>query len=370
MRIGVPREIKDHETRVSLTPEGVGALCADGHEVMIESGAGARVGFPDSAYLDAGARIVKDAEAVFAADLIVKVKELQPAEFKRLRQGQILFGFHHLAPNRNLLKRMLSAKVACVAYETVTDAQGRLPLLAPMSQIAGRLSIQVGAWALQVPNGGSGVLLSGSDGVAPAKIVIIGAGVVGSNAAQIALGLGAHVTILDINRERLARLEETHRGKLKTCLNEPAALAAHITDADLLVGASQVPGKRAPKMLTRELLRQMRRGSVFVDVAIDQGGIAETSRPSSHSNPLYVAEGVVHYCVPNMPALVARTATLALTPATLPYVKALANLGLKKALAADTGLRNGLQTYGGHVTYKDLAEDAGEPYVETERACI
>ena len=368
MLIGVPKEIKDHETRVGLSPEGVRALCADGHEVQIENGAGARVGFPDSAYLDAGAHVVSDAEAVFACDMLVKVKELQPAEFQWLRQGQILFGFHHLAPDRALLERMLAAKVACVAYETVSDAQGRLPLLAPMSQIAGRLSIQVGAWALQVPNGGSGVLLSGTDGVAPAKVVIIGAGVVGSNAAQIALGLGAQVTVLDVSRERLARLDQTHRGKLQTCLNEPAALAAHITDTDLIVGASQVSGKRAPKILTRELLRQMRPGSVLVDVAIDQGGIAETSRPTSHSNPIYLEEGVVHYCVTNIPALVARTATLALTRATFPYVKALANLGLKKALSADAGLKNGLQIHAGHITYKNLAEDVGKPYVPPEQA--
>jgi len=368
MRIGVPREIKDHEYRVSLTPEGVKLLCSEGHKVWIETNAALRIGFPDSAYRDAGACISNSPAEIYDCELVVKVKELQPAEFKLVRAGQTLFCFQHFAPNRILLEHMLEAKVSCVAYETLTDTAGGLPLLAPMSQIAGRLSIQVGAWALQMANGGSGVLLPGIPGVAHGKVVIIGAGTVGSNAAHVAVGMGADVTVLALNASRLAQLERAYAGKIKARLSEPLILAEHVADADLVIGAVSIAGKLPPKLISRELLKKMRPGSVLVDVSIDQGGIAETSRPTTHSNPLYLEEGVVHYCVANMPSAVARTATLALTQATLPYVRALAKRGLKAAVFADPGLKNGLQIHAGHITYKNLAEEVGKPYVSPVQA--
>ena len=368
MRIGVPREIKDHEYRVGLTPEGVKLLCSEGHEVWIETNAALRIGFPDSAYRDAGACIGNSPANIYDCELVVKVKEPQPAEFKLVRPGQTLFCFQHFAPNRILLERMLEAKVSCVAYETVTDTAGELPLLAPMSQIAGRLSIQVGAWALQMANGGSGVLLSGIPSVAPGKVVIIGAGTVGANAAHVAVGMGADVTVLALNASRLAQLERAYPGKIKARLSEPLILAEHVADADLVIGAVSIAGKQPPKLISRELLRKMRPGSVLVDVSIDQGGIAETSRPTTHSNPIYLEQGVVHYCVANMPSAVARTATLALTQATLPYVRALAKRGLKAAVFTDPGFKNGLQIHAGQITYKNLAEDMGKPYVSPEQA--
>ena len=368
MRIGVPREIKDHEYRVGLTPEGVKLLCSKGHKVWIETNAGLRIGFPDSAYRDAGADIGNSPAEIYDCELVVKVKEPQPVEFKLVHAGQILFCYQHFAPDRNLLEHMLEAKVSCVAYETVTDSAGGFPLLAPMSQIAGRLSIQVGAWALQMANGGSGVLLPGIPGIAPGKVVIIGAGTVGSNAAHVAVGMGADVTVFALNASRLAQLEQAYPGKIKTQLSEPPILAEHVANADLVIGAVLIAGKLPPKLISRELLRKMRPGSVLVDVSIDQGGIAETSRPTTHSNPLYDEEGVVHYCVANMPAAVARTATLALTQATLLYVRALAKRGLKAAVLADLGLKSGLQIHAGHITYKNLAEDVGKPYVSPEQA--
>jgi alanine dehydrogenase len=367
MHIGVPREIKDHEYRVGLTPEGVKLLFDEGHEVCIETRAGLRVGFPDAAYREAGARIANNPAEIYECELVVKVKELQPAEFLLTRPGQILFGFQHLAPDRSLLEHMLAAKVSCLAYETVTDAAGGLPLLVPMSQIAGRLSIQVGAWALQMGNGGSGVLLSGVPGVAPGKVLIIGGGTVGTNATQVAVGLGADVTVFDIDAARLKRLEQAYPGKLKTLVYEPEILARQVADADLMVGALLIPGRLSPKLIAHGHLRKMRPGSVLVDVSIDQGGIAETSRPTTHSQPIYVEEGVVHYCVTNMPAMVARTATLALERATLPYVQMVAGRGLPAAVAADAGLRNGLQIHNGHVTYSNLASDAGKPYLAPDR---
>ncbi len=368
MRLGVPREIKDHEYRVGLIPEDVKLLCSEGHEVWIETNAGLRIGFPDSAYRYAGACIGKGPAEIYDCELVVKVKELQPAEFKLVRSGQMLFCFHHFAPNRNLLEYMLKAKVSCIAYETVTDTTGGFPLLEPMSQIAGRLSIQVGAWALQMVNGGRGVLLPGIPGVAPGKVVIIGAGTVGSNAAHVAVGMGADVTVLALNASRLEQLERAYPRKIKARLSEPLILAEHVADADLVIGAVSIAGKLPPKLISRTLLKKMRPGSVLVDVSIDQGGIAETSHPTTHSNPLYVEEGVVHYCVANMPAAVARTATLALTQATLPYARALAKRGLKAAVFADPGLKNGLQIHAGHVTYKNLAEDTAQPYVSPEQA--
>jgi alanine dehydrogenase len=361
MLVGVPREIKDHEYRVGLTPAGVHALCERGHQVCVESGAGARIGLPDVDYQSAGARIVASSKEVFAADMVVKIKELQPLEFALPRRGQILFAYLHLAPDRELLDALLACGASGIAYETVTDAQGRLPLLAPMSRIAGRLSIQVGAWALQMANGGSGVLLGGVPGVAPGKVVVIGAGSAGTNAVQTAAGMGADVTVFDVDVERLAHLDELYRGRVKTRYSEALAIAEQVAQADLAIGALLVPGKLAPRLIPRTLLQRMRPGSVLVDIAIDQGGIAETSRPTSHSQPLFVEEGVVHYCVPNMPSACARTATLALTQATFPYVLRLADRGLD-ALSEDAGLANGLQVHAGQVTHRGLAEDVKRPY--------
>jgi len=362
MLIGVPREIKDHEYRVGLTPAGVHALKQHGHEVWIESRAGARVGFPDEAYAAEGARIVPQAQDAWSADMVVKVKELQPAEFGFLRRGQMLFAYLHLAPDPPLLEAMLRSGVTGIAYETVADAAGGLPLLAPMSRIAGKLSIQFGAWALQMNNGGSGVLLGGVPGVAPARVVVIGAGAAGANAVRVAAGFGADVTVFDLNTTVLAHIEELYQGRVKTCYSEPLALAQHVVDADLVVGATLVPGKLAPKLISRAWLGKMRPGSVLVDVSIDQGGVAETSHPTTHSHPIFVEEGVVHYCVANMPSAVARTATLSLTQATLPYVLELADRGLDAALARNPGLKAGLQIHAGQLTHRALAEDLHRPW--------
>jgi alanine dehydrogenase len=362
MLIGVPREIKDHEYRVGVTPEGVGVLRAAGHRVLVQTNAGARVGFDDAAYAAAGAEIVPSAGAAYRADLIVKVKELQAQEFSLLHAGQVLFCYHHLAPEPALLQAMIDAQVSCVAYETVTAADGSLPLLVPMSQIAGRLAPQAGAWALQMANGGSGVLLGGVPGVPSARVTIIGGGSVGQGAARVAIGMGADVTLIDRDPVRLTRLEEIFGARLKTVVSGPHAIEQAVTEADLLIGAVLLPGKRAPKLVRREHLRRMRPGSVLVDVAIDQGGVAETSRATSHSTPIYVEEGVVHYCVANMPSAVARTATLALTSVTLPFALELANLGLEGALRADPRLTPALQVHAGHVTHAGLADDTGHEY--------
>ena len=361
MRVGVPREIKDHEYRVGLTPAGVHALVARGHEVLVETAAGARVGFDDAQYRAAGGSIVSTADEAFSAELVVKVKELQPAEYRRVRRGQILFAYLHLAPDPRLLDALLAAGVNAIAYETVADRSGALPLLAPMSRIAGRLSIQFGAWALQTANGGSGVLLGGVPGVPPATVLIIGSGESGSHAAAMAAGLGADVTVLGTNSRQLAQLDQVHHGRVKTCYSEALAIAEHVAAADLVIGAVLLPGKLAPKLIPRELVKRMRRGSVLLDISIDQGGIAETSRPTSHSQPIYVEEGVVHYCVPNMPSAVARTATLALTQATHPYVMRLADRGLA-TLKDDPGFASGLQISDGRVTHKGLAEDTGRVF--------
>ena len=371
MIIGCPKEIKDHEYRVGVTPEGARSLVLAGHKVLVERAAGARVGFADDAYVKAGATIVATAAEVYGtAALIIKVKELQAAEFKFAQAGQVLFCYHHFAPDPALAGHMLDSGASCVAYETVTDAAGRLPLLAPMSRIAGRLAPQVGAWALQMANGGEGVLLGGVPGVAPAEVVIIGAGNVGANAAQIAVGMGAGVTLIDRDSDKLERIDAIYRGRIKTAVSDVTTREAALKNADLVIGAALIPGQLAPKLISRELLRAMRPGSVIVDVDIDQGGISEASRPTTHSDPLFSAEGVVHYCVANMPAAVARTATLALTQATLPYALALANHGLRGALAADPGLAGGLQIHAGHVTHKGLAQDLGRPYMPAEKALV
>jgi len=367
MLIGVPKEIKDHEYRVGLTPVGVHALVEHGHQVVVETGAGVRVGFTDSEYVSAGAKIAQRAADCWAAELVVKVKELQEPEYSSLRRGQILFAYLHLAPEPQLLAALLRSGAAAIAYETVTDRSGGLPLLAPMSRIAGKLSIQFGAWALQMANGGSGVLLGGVPGVPPARVLVIGAGAAGASAARVAIGMGADVTVVDVNTATLARLDELYDGRVKTCASSPLVLAEQVAAADLVIGATLTPGKLAPKLISRAQLARMRPGSVLVDISVDQGGIAETSRPTSHSDPLYVEEGVVHYCVPNMPAAVARTATLALTQATLPYVLELADLGLRAALARNEALRAGLQVYAGRVTHAGLAQDVQRPWTDYEQ---
>ena len=369
MLIGVPREIKDREYRVGVTPAGAQALAAAGHEVRVESNAGAAVGFDDKAYRDSGAQLVATAQEAYAGDLVIKVKELQPAEFALTHPGQILFCYQHLAPAPDLLAAMLERGTSCVAYETVTAADGSLPLLIPMSEIAGRLSIQVGAWALQMANGGSGVLLPGVAGVAPGKIVIIGGGTVGANAARIATGIGADVTLLAPVPARLRELEAMFGARLKTRFSEPHAIRTLVRDADLVIGAVLLPGKLSPKLITREDVAAMRPGSAIVDVGIDQGGIVATARATSHSDPIYVESGVVHYCVPNMPSAVARTATLSLTQSTLPYAMAIAERGLRAAITANPGLRAGLQTHAGRVTHRDLAADVGREYVPALEAC-
>ena len=366
MRIGVPREIKDHEFRVGLTPPGVRALREAGHEICVETRAGAAIGFLDTHYREAGASIVASPQEAYACDLVIKVKEPQPSEVPLLHDEMTLFCYLHLAASRELAEQLIQSKAICIAYETVLDAQRNLPLLTPMSAVAGRLSIQMGAWALTMSNGGSGVLLSGVPGVAPGRVAILGGGVVGANAARIAVGMGADVTVLDRDPARLRHLEEVFGASLKARFSEADAIESCVREADLVVGAVLLPGKHAPKLISRALIQSMRPGSVFVDVAIDQGGCAATSRPTTHSQPLYIEEGVVHYCVTNIPAATARTSTLALTQATLPYALQLANHGIKQALLQDAGLRSGLNICAGKVTHAHLAEDLGLQYVAAE----
>lgn len=363
MLIGVPKEIKDHEFRVGITPAGVKALVAAGHEVTVETGAGARIGFTDEMYRAVGARIAASAAEAYACPMVVKVKEPQPVEIPLLREGQVLFTYLHLAADAELTNRLLERKIVGIAYETVTDPQGGLPLLTPMSEVAGRIAIQAGANALQMINGGSGVLLGGVPGVSPGKVAILGGGTVGANAAKMALGLGAEVTLLDISLPRLRYLDDVFGARLKTRYAEAHAIEELVPEADLVVGAVLVPGKKAPRLLTRETVRRMKPGSVLVDVAIDQGGCSETSRPTSHSEPTYIEEGVVHYCVTNMPAACARTATQALTAATLPHVLQLAGKGWQEALRENPGLRAGLNLHLGRVTHPNVAADLGHPYV-------
>ncbi len=359
MLIGVPKEIKDHEYRVGIAPAGARALTDAGHEVRVETRAGERIGFSDELYLAAGARIVDTPSEAYACPLIVKVKEPQPGEIPLLRAEHVLFTYLHLAADPELTRQLLGRKIIGIAYETVTDAQGALPLLTPMSEVAGRIAIQAGATALQLANGGNGVLLGGVPGVFPGRVTVLGAGTVGANAAKMALGLGAEVTLLDISLPRLRYLDDVFGGRLRTRYSEASAIEEQICEADLVIGSVLLPGKRAPKLLSRNLVKRMKHGSVLVDVAIDQGGCAETSHPTTHSSPTYIEENVVHYCVTNMPAACARTATQALTNATLPYVLALAGKGWKEALKADAGLRKGLNLHLGQVTHAGLAADLG-----------
>jgi len=358
MRIGIPKEIKDHEYRVGVTPAGVSALIAHGHQVLVETFAGARIGFGDALYEAAGAMITGRQE-VYGCDMVVKVKEPQPSEVALLREGQLLFCYLHLAPEPELTRGLLERKVIGIAYETVTDAKGNLPLLTPMSEVAGRLAVQAGATALQIANGGSGVLLGGVPGVVPGKVLILGGGASGLNAAKMALGLGAEVTVLDVDLARLRHLDDVFGMRVKTRFSEPAAVAELVREADLVIGAVLIPGKRAPQLLTQAMVKTMKPGSALVDIAIDQGGCAETSRPTTHSAPTYVEHGVVHYCVTNMPGAVARTATLALTQATLPLVLELADKGWARALQDNPGLRDGLNVFRGQVMHPAVAADLG-----------
>ena len=362
MNIGIPREIKDHEARVALTPAGAQALVAAGHTVRIEHDAGKAIGFADEAYRSAGAEIT-DAAGVWASDLIFKVKEPQPVECAWMHEGQILFCYLHLAAAPDLARELMNRGVTAIAFETVTDAAGRTPLLAPMSQIAGRLSIQMGMQALEMKNGGRGVLLSGVPGVLPGRVVILGGGEVGSQAARIAVGLGADVTLLDRSPERLAEFDAQYGGRLKTRYAHAENIADSVTQADLVVGAAYVHGRRAPRLISRALLRQMPPGAALVDVSIDQGGTAETSRPTTHSAPFYVEEGIVHYCVANMPAAVARTSTLALAEVTLPYLLRLA-ADPHAALTDDHCFHAGLNIDAGRIVHpglvKDMAKDLGK----------
>ncbi len=363
MHIGIPKEIKDHEFRVAATPTGVAELVRSGHAVTIQAGAGTAVGFPDAAYLAAGARMVDSSIAVYAADLIIKVKEPQADEVALLRPGQWLFCYLHLAAAPELTRALIDREVTALAFETVLDKAGYTPLLAPMSQIAGRLAIQAGMRALEMKHGGRGVLLSGVPGVPPAKVVILGGGMVGANAARIAVGIGADVTLLDRGADRLRVFDEQYGGRLKTRYSHEDSLVDCLKDADLVVGAAYIHGRRAPRLLSRAMLRDMPRGAALVDVAIDQGGMAETSRPTTHSEPFYVEEGIVHYCVANMPGAVARTATLALAEATLPYLlRLLAHP--RDALEADAGLAAGINLAAGHVAHAGLALDLGEPVTD------
>lgn len=360
MRIAVPTEIKNHEYRIALTPTGARELTGRGHVVTVQAGAGEGAGFSDAAYAAAGARIEADVARVWAeAELILKVKEPQSEEVARLEAGQTLFTYLHLAAEASLARGLMESGATCIAYETITDRQGRLPLLAPMSTVAGRMAVQAGAHSLEKAQGGAGVLLPGVPGVAPAKVTVIGGGVVGENAARMALGLGAEVTVLDRSIPRLEELDDRYRGRIKMVYSTADALEQASRESDLIIGAVLVPGAAAPKLITREMLADMKPGSVLVDVAIDQGGCFETSRATTHAEPTYVADGIVHYCVANMPGAVARTSTQALTNATLPYVIALADQGWRQALADDPHFLRGLNVHDGRVTHDAVAEALG-----------
>ncbi|MDR3472560.1 MAG: alanine dehydrogenase [Devosia sp.] len=369
MLVGVPKEIKNHEYRVGLTPESVAELTHSGHQVLVETGAGLGIGAADADYIAAGATIAPDASAVFAsADMVVKVKEPQAVERRMLRPGQVLFTYLHLAPDAEQTRDLVESGAIAIAYETVTDPTGGLPLLKPMSQVAGRMSIQAGATALEKAHGGRGVLLGGVPGVQPARVVILGGGVVGYHAAENAVGLSADVTVLDKNPMVLDRLSGHFGARARVLYSHKAAVAEAVATADLVIGAVLVPGASAPRLVTCAMLKTMKPGAVLVDVAIDQGGCFETSHATTHAEPTYVVDGIVHYCVANMPGAVARTSTYALNNATLPHVVRLANLGWREALLADPHLRAGLNVAGGKVTCKPVAEVHNYPWVSPETA--
>ncbi len=369
MRIGVPAEIKDHEDRVGLVPASVRELTHRGHEVSVEAGAGHGIGVSDADYEAAGAKIVAGADDIWAkSEMVIKVKEPLSAERKKLRPGQVLFTYLHLAPDPEQTKDLLASGATCIAYETVTSPTGALPLLTPMSEVAGRMAVQVGAHYMENATGGRGMLLGGVPGVAPAEVLILGGGVSGANAALIAIGMGADVTVVDRNTDVLRRLVAQHGTRIKTVFSTQHAIATHIATADLVIGTVLIPGAAAPKLVTRALLQTMKKGAVIVDVAIDQGGCTETSRATTHSNPTYVVDGVIHYCVANMPGGVARTSTFALNNATLPFALALADKGWKQALKDDRHLRDGLNVHAGKVTHPAVAAALGYTYEPVENA--
>jgi len=367
MRIGVPKEIKNHEYRVGLTPSSVRELVAHGHQVMVQENAGTAIGLDDAQYKAAGAEMVVTAAEIFQrAEMIVKVKEPQPVECAMLRPGQILYTYLHLAPDPEQAAALVKSGAVCIAYETITGPGGGLPLLAPMSEVAGRMAIQAGATYLEKSHGGRGLLLGGVPGVAPAHVVIIGAGVVGTNAMQMAVGLGARVTVLDKSVDRLRQLDLVFGNRISTVYSTAASIEEAVLDADLVVGGVLVVGAAAPKLVTREQIGRMKKGAVIVDVAIDQGGCFETSHATTHADPVYVVDGVVHYCVANMPGAVARTSTFALNNATIGHAVALADKGWKAALRENAHLRNGLNVCEGKVTYEAVARDLGLPYESAE----
>jgi alanine dehydrogenase len=365
--VGLPKEIKDNEYRVGLTPAGVRALSDAGHQVIVEKSAGEGSGFEDSLYHKAGGQIIDSADEIWAsAEMIVKVKEPIEPEYRRMRAGQLLFTYLHLAPDRELTNQLLKRKVTGIAYETITDRKGGLPLLTPMSEVAGRMAIQVGAHYLEKMAGGRGILLGGVPGVPAARVVIIGGGVVGTNAAKIAVGMGSYVTIIDNNLERLRELDDIFLSKISTLASSAYMIHDAISNADLIIGAVLVPGAAAPKLVTRSMLKDVPNGAVIVDVAVDQGGCIETTHPTTHSNPTYYVEGVLHYSVANMPGAVPRTSTFALTNATLPYTLKLANKGFFEAIRSDSGLKAGVNTYAGHCTYQAVAEAQGLAYTSID----
>ena len=369
MLIGIPKEIKNNEYRIGMTPAGVRELVAHGHQVMVQRDGGTAIGLSNQQYEAAGAKLIDTAEETFAtAEMIIKVKEPQPNECKMLRPGQLLFTYLHLAPDPEQTRLLVESDCTAIAYETVTDAQGGLPLLAPMSEVAGRMAIQAGAHALEKAQGGMGILLGGVPGVAPAKVTVIGGGVVGINAARMAMGLGADVTILDRSIPRLKALDEQYGPRLKTLYSSVESVEHEVIASDLVIGAVLIPGAAAPKLVTREMLKKMKNGSVLVDVAIDQGGCFETSHATTHQDPTYEVEGIIHYCVANMPGGVARTSTFALTNATLPFALALADKGYKQALLDDPHLRNGLNVHRGDITYQAVANNLGYDYLAAEQA--
>ena len=362
MIIGIPKEIKDNEYRVSLTPGGAHLLVEEGHRLLVQTGAGHGSGFPDGEYADAGAAIVPTAAEAWAANMVMKVKEPLASEYDFLRPDLILFTYLHLAAAEKLTHVLLEKRTTGVAYETVQPADGSLPLLTPMSEVAGRMAVQVGAHYLEKMNGGRGKLMGGVPGVAPCNVVVIGGGVVGTSAAKVALGMGAAVTIIDKDLNRLRFLSEVLHGNLTTLMSNPRSIATACDYADLLVGAVLVPGAKAPRLVTRDMVGRMKPGSVIVDVAVDQGGCVETCHPTTHSDPVYVVDGVIHYCVANMPGAVPRTSTYALSNATLPYAEKLARHGVPAALKADAALAKGVNTYAGHLTYRGVADAFNLPY--------
>lgn len=367
MLIGVPKEIKSFEFRVGLVPSSVRELVANGHKVIVQKGAGEKIGFEDIVYVQVGAEIVNTAEEIFKrADMVIKVKEPQPHECKMLRENQILFAYLHLAPDPEQAKLLQASGCIAIAYETVTDKHGGLPLLAPMSEVAGRMSIQAGATCLEIKNGGRGMLLGGVPGVGAAKVVVLGGGVAGTNAVRMAMGMGAHVVVIDKSLERLNLLDLQFGSKLSTIFSTRDSIEEHVLSADLVIGAVLVPGASAPKLVTKSMLKAMRNGSVIVDVSIDQGGCFETSKGTTHENPTYVVDGIVHYCVTNMPGAVPRTSAVALNNATLPFSIALANLGYKAAMLRDPNLMRGLNVCHGKVTYQAVAEALNLTYTPPE----